>query len=87
MIPEIPGALVTDAGEQRKLQDEIATVLQTRMPPRKFPGAQPISFARGHIRDLLSENYFVSEKADGVRVLMYTRLSSNKEESFLVFIL
>ena len=81
MIPEIPGKLL-QREDERKLQDIVSKLLQTN--PRRFPGAQPISFARTHIKDLLEENYFVSEKADGVRVLIFTRIHNNAEESYLI---
>ena len=53
----------------------------------RFPGAQPISFAQKHIEELKNENYFVSEKADGIRCLMYTTINQERggeAETFLV---
>lgn len=38
---------------------------------RKFPGYQPISLMRFHIKDLLEEDYLVCEKTDGIRALLY----------------
>ena len=84
MIPEIPGILIENQNTKRKLHDDLNQVLRSQLPQRKFPGAQPVSFERKHIGDLLNENYFVSEKADGVRVLLFTRVVSNKEESYLI---
>lgn len=55
---------------QIQMQWEVASLLG-RKDPRRFPGAQPISFAQQHLQELKNQDYFVCEKTDGERYLMY----------------
>ncbi|KAH6664829.1 mRNA capping enzyme, catalytic domain-containing protein [Halenospora varia] len=50
-----------------------------------FPGAQPVSFARKHLVELTKEDYYVCEKSDGMRFLLYlTADEHNNEVQFLI---
>lgn len=43
----------------------------------RFPGMQPVSLNATNQSYLLSEDYFVCEKSDGIRILCYMSLESN----------
>ena len=84
LLPQIPGETLS-ARYQSELQQKVGSLFNCSS--NKFPGAQPISFARHHIdQELLRENYFVSEKADGIRVLLFTHINkyNSKPETFLI---
>lgn len=55
-------------------------------PNRRFPGAQPVSFEKQSIDTLLNEDYWVCEKTDGQRVLIYIVIHpmTGRQEVFLV---
>ena len=52
-----------------EFRDEVARLLGHHS--RGFPGAQPVSFAARHIGELKRQDYYVCEKTDGIRYLMY----------------
>lgn len=67
-VPAIPGMKV-EGEELQNLRLDVAYLLGRDRP--NFPGAQPVSFARRHLIELQKENYYVCEKSDGIRCLMY----------------
>ncbi|KAJ2780633.1 Dcp1p-Dcp2p decapping enzyme complex alpha subunit [Coemansia javaensis] len=93
-IPSIPGVEVPKYaafGLRRVLADVLGLGRQS------FPGSQPVSFtARQSMAQLMSEDYLVCEKSDGVRVLLVlladrgsggaplTYVVTRKNEYFLV---
>lgn len=85
MLPDIPGKIIEDKFYLGQLQEVVCNLLESHSSPKRFPGAQPISFAGSHMQELQDENYFVSEKADGIRCLFFTRkLPDGNVETFLI---
>jgi mRNA guanylyltransferase len=67
----IPGIKLTGS-ELNMYQSRISQLL--KLNKNIFPGAQPISFSELHLGELCKRNYFVSEKADGIRLLLFSTI-------------
>lgn len=50
----------------------------------RFPGSQPVSFEKKHLTALEEEDYYVCEKSDGVRYLLYFVIPPTGPVAFLV---
>ncbi|KAH9906382.1 mRNA capping enzyme [Xylariomycetidae sp. FL2044] len=67
----------------RVLRQEVAQLLGRNTV--SFPGAQPVSFARKHLDELRREDYYVCEKSDGMRYLLYlTEDEQGNEAHYLI---
>jgi mRNA guanylyltransferase len=66
--PEIPGFLIP-GDEAQPLKEAVANLLER--DNLRFPGAQPVSFAREHVAELQRNEYYMCEKTDGLRVLLF----------------
>jgi mRNA guanylyltransferase len=64
----MPGTLVSHQ-DAAGLKEQVMDLLEREN--NRFPGAQPVSFAREHIAELQRHEYFMCEKTDGLRCLLY----------------
>ncbi|KAI1804379.1 mRNA capping enzyme, alpha subunit [Daldinia bambusicola] len=65
------------------LRQEVASLLHRSSTA--FPGAQPVSFTRKHLEELMREDYYVCEKSDGIRYLLYIAADeANQECHYLI---
>jgi len=84
--PQIPGRQIPN-DIAHGLKQEVAEILD-RDQNTRFPGAQPVSFAREHIGELQRAEYFMCEKTDGIRCLLFLhwREGPNGIEPFTILI-
>jgi len=82
-VPDVPGEEV-DEGQTRSLSAKVASLCGLRHS--RFPGAQPVSFARSSLDQLKEEDYWVCEKSDGQRVLMFIawNKATEQQEVYLI---
>ncbi|KAK9317943.1 mRNA capping enzyme, catalytic domain-containing protein [Lipomyces starkeyi] len=85
----MPGSVPTIPGDKAPpqyaegLRLEVARLLKRHST--SFPGAQPVSFLKKHIiENLEREDYFVCEKSDGIRCLMYFTAVNGAEATYLI---
>jgi mRNA guanylyltransferase len=66
--PPMPGRPLSH-DEASYLKEHVAETLNR--DNLRFPGAQPVSFAREHVAELQRKEYFMCEKTDGLRCLLF----------------
>ncbi|KAK2626014.1 hypothetical protein QTJ16_004276 [Diplocarpon rosae] len=74
---DAPG-IKADGELLRNMRSEVASLLHRKNI--SFPGAQPVSFARRHLEELTKQDYYVCEKSDGMRYLLYLTTDASREE-------
>ncbi|KAI0763690.1 mRNA capping enzyme, alpha subunit [Irpex lacteus] len=84
-IPDIPGTLVPGRSEQERwLRQHVARMCQ--LDHERFPGSQPVSFSTNDIEKLETQDYWVCEKSDGIRVLLlvHTDMQTEAQSVYLI---
>ncbi|KAK7057731.1 mRNA-capping enzyme subunit alpha [Favolaschia claudopus] len=79
-IPAIPGTRVpSHSAHASWLRKEVSKLCMT--DNQRFPGAQPISFLNTHFAQLEAEDFWVCEKSDGIRALLFVHLKPNGHQT------
>lgn len=82
-VPELGELFLKAEGDLlQAFRHEVADFLERQS--LGFPGAQPVSFARKHFDNLLQDDYYICEKSDGVRCLLYSTHDDGKELHYLI---
>ncbi|GAA6010437.1 hypothetical protein JCM11491_006938 [Sporobolomyces phaffii] len=83
-VPDsIPGLLVQDPERHWNLRYHLADLCGIRGTAR-FPGSQPVSFDLQSLKLLETEDFWVCEKSDGVRVLVLIVATGFGQETYLI---
>jgi mRNA guanylyltransferase len=81
-LPQIPGKPISDHILMDRRRDVAQLLGRNKLA---FPGAQPISFTRRHLDALCIEDYWLCEKTDGIRCLLYcTQNDAGSELHYLI---
>lgn len=80
-VPTIPGTKA-EGDLLLTFRREVSQILGRKS--LGFPGAQPVSFAARHKLELQKQDYYVCEKSDGIRCLMYLTRDGPQEVTYLI---
>lgn len=85
-VPDIPGQLLLDPTSHSFLSQRVAELCGLPPNSTKFPGAQPVSMTVKSLEMLEKMDFWVCEKSDGVRVLVFIVMNgmSGNQEVWLV---
>jgi mRNA guanylyltransferase len=67
---------------QVQFQYEVAGLL--KRTSNRFPGAQPVSFSKAHLEELKRADYYVCEKTDGMRYLLWMTTDAGRPINYLI---
>lgn len=83
-IPDMPGE-EAHPSVIYPLKEELSKLCGVKHGTR-FPGSQPISFTQDHLQLLEKMDFWVCEKSDGLRVMVFIRMNqhTNEQETWLV---
>lgn len=86
-LSQVPHLVKLDNHDSRFHKETVADILHRGNT--NFPGAQPVSFARRHLKELREVDYYLAEKTDGIRLLLFcTQIhdanGQSREAQFLI---
>ncbi|KAI3599973.1 mrna guanylyltransferase [Moniliophthora roreri] len=83
-IPDLPGTPITQYEQEAWLKDQVRALCG--LDNLRFPGAQPVSFGMKDLLRLESQDFWVCEKSDGIRVLLlvHTNLSTAEQCVYII---
>ena len=83
-IPEIPGELLRDENTRSQLNEFVSRLCG--LNNARFPGSQPVSFSSASLEMLETMDFWVCEKSDGVRLLVFIVMNgvTGNQEVWLV---
>ncbi len=83
-IPVVPGELLTDETARGHLNEHVSRICNLNSV--RFPGSQPVSFSSASLDLLETLDFWVCEKSDGVRILVFIVMNgmSGNQEVWLV---
>ncbi|TYJ54735.1 hypothetical protein B9479_004583 [Cryptococcus floricola] len=84
-IPDIPGERLQNPETKYHLASRVSQLCGLNSPD-KFPGSQPVSFSTASLDLLEKKDFWVCEKSDGVRVLVFIVINgfSGEQETWLI---
>ncbi|KAI0780667.1 mRNA capping enzyme, catalytic domain-containing protein [Trametes elegans] len=75
-IPELPGIPIPhNSAQEQWLKRHVAYLCG--LENERFPGSQPVSFAAKDLEKLEAHDFWVAEKSDGIRVLLFVHTDPN----------
>ncbi|KAI0362410.1 mRNA capping enzyme, alpha subunit [Trametes cingulata] len=84
-IPDLPGIPIPPKTAQEQwLRRQVAYLCG--LDNERFPGSQPVSFAARDLEKLEAYDYWVAEKSDGVRVLLFVHTDHNTGDQMVYII-
>jgi len=83
-IPDIPGELLQDEITRGHLNEHVSRLCG--LTTARFPGSQPVSFSSASLEMLETLDFWVCEKSDGIRILVFIVMNgmSGNQEVWLV---
>ncbi|KAH9952110.1 mRNA capping enzyme [Amylocystis lapponica] len=84
-IPDLPGDPVPHKSDHESwLKQSVGRLCQ--LDNGRFPGSQPVSFGMKDLEKLVTYDYWVCEKSDGVRVLLFVQTDPHTKEQMVFLV-